>query len=296
MVIKVKKGLIAFMEQSGKNQRQIADEIGISPTTVSQFISGTYPGDIDGIAETISKYLRIAKERLNQSRGITFYDGLENFKIVTAAAKYAHKNCDIVLVRGDAGAGKTTALKHYVEHSAGVIFITANSCLNSANAILKEIALAAGKQPRGKKEVLMKSIVTYLSGTSRLIVIDEADHLTLGALQAIRNLNDEAHVGIVLAGNNKLYDQMVEGSRGGQFDQLRTRIFLKPLVRNEYKIEEIEHMFPNCDTPLWKILLEKADKTSLREADKLYRFGQECAAEQNVKLTASFLKAIMEGL
>lgn len=290
-----KESLLAFMEQTGKNQRQIATELGISAATVSQFLSGTYPGDSTGIAESIEKYLVIAKERLTRAQGSIFYEGLQNFQIVMAAAKYAHKNCEIVLVRGDAGAGKTTALKHYVKINTGVIFVTANSCLNTANAILKEIILASGKHPRGKKEDLMKSLVQYLDGSSRLIIIDEADHLTAGALQSVRNLNDQAHVGIILAGNNKLYDQMI-GCRGGQFDQLRTRIFLKPRVRNEYSIEEIQHMFPACDMPLIKILLEMANNYSLREADKLYRFGKENAAEQGIKLNASLLRMVMESI
>lgn len=295
MSAETKQSLLAFMEQTGKNQRQIATELGISAATVSQFLSGTYPGDSTGIAESIEKYLVIAKERLTRARGSVFYEGLQNFQIVMGAAKYAHKTCDIVLVRGDAGAGKTTALNHYVKVNTGVIFVTANSCLNTANAILGEIMLAIGKQPAGKKELLMKSLVKYLGGSSRLIIIDEADHLTAGALQSVRNLNDQAHVGIVLAGNNKLFDQMI-GCRGGQFDQLRTRIFLKPRVRNEYSIEEMQHMFPECDMSLIKILLDMANNFSLREADKLYRFGKENAVEQGIKLTASFLRMVMESI
>lgn len=72
----------------------------------------------------------------------------------------------------------------------------------------------------------MKALVPYFSNTHRLIIIDEADHLTLNALQAIRNLNDEAGIGIVLAGNEKLYMQMLTGSKNYEFDQIRTRIFL----------------------------------------------------------------------
>ena len=64
----------------------------------------------------------------------------------------------------------------------------------------------------------MKSLVDYLRGTKRLLIIDEADQLTLDALQAVRSLNDKAGIGIVLAGNNKLYQQMVSGVRGGEFD------------------------------------------------------------------------------
>ena len=71
-----------------------------------------------------------------------------------------------------------------------------------------KISEEIGKTVIGRSSTaLMKALVPYFSNTHRLIIIDEADHLTLNALQAIRNLNDEAGIGIVLAGNEKLYMQ-----------------------------------------------------------------------------------------
>ena len=39
----------------------------------------------------------------------------------------------------------------------------------------------------------MQELISQLSGSNRLIIIDEADRLSLQALQAIRDLNDQAH-------------------------------------------------------------------------------------------------------
>lgn len=294
MIEETKNDLISFMEKSGKSQKQISDESGLSTAVVSQFLNGTYSGDNNRVSETLNKYLIMANKRLNQIRTETFYKDLENTQKVLFAANYAHKKCDMVLVRGDAGAGKTTALKYYVEQNAGVIFVTANSSTKSATAILNKIASAIGRQTTGNKQLLMETLISYLSNTNRLIIIDEADHLTLNALQAVRNLNDEAHVGILLAGNNKLYNQMVMGARGYEFDQIRTRIFLKPQVINDYTFDEIRNIFPDCDKDLICILHEKSNKESLREARKLYEFGLEYAKSCDIKLTAKFLKSTMD--
>ena len=43
-----------------------------------------------------------------------------------------------------------------------------------------------GKQVSGTKSRIMKTLIDNLSGTNRLIIIDEADQLTFSALQAIR--------------------------------------------------------------------------------------------------------------
>lgn len=290
MIEQVRKELASFMEQTGKSQSQIAKETNLSTATISQFLGGIYSGDNNKIAKTLKKYLKLAQSRRNIIRTETFYEELRNTKTALFAAEYAHTNCDIVLLSGAAGAGKTTALKHYVENSAGVIFVTANSCASSAMAILGEIALKIGKIPKTKKQLLMNELVSYFKDSQRLIIIDEADHLTFSALQALRNLNDESGVGVLLSGNDKIYNQMVCGAKCGEFDQLRTRIFARPKVSNDYTIEEIQGVFPNVDIPSTKILLEVAQTQSLRTARKLYNMSAELANANNQKLSAAHLK------
>ena len=287
-------GITALMEETGSSQQQIADECGLSSATVSQFLQGIYPGNQERVADTLNKYLTVSKERLNVPLTKVFFKELENTKKVIFAAKHAHRNCGIVLVRGDSGAGKTTALQYYVSQNAGVLYVTADSGTKTANSILSEISAALGRRKCGNKQKLMKTLVNYLDGTKRLIIIDEADQLTLDALQAIRSLNDQAGVGIVLAGNNKLFQQMVSGVRGGEFDQIRTRILLKPSVINEYTADEIHGVFPSCDEKCVAVLNEFANKTSLREVVQLYSFALECARSQGRKVSAAFLKKLIE--
>ena len=163
--------LLEFMEKSGKTQIQIARETGLSGTVISQFISGTYEGDNNKIADSIEKYLVIANERLENADRTVFYTGLRNTRTSLFAVKYAHKNCDVVLLSGDAGAGKTTALKYYTQNNTGVIFITASICTSSPTAILKEIATAIGKKATGNKSQIEKTLISALSNSNRLIII-----------------------------------------------------------------------------------------------------------------------------
>lgn len=88
--------------------------------------------------------------------------------------------------------------------------------------------------------MLINTLVEQLTGSNRLIIIDEADHLSLDALQAVRNLNDLAGVGIVLSGNDKIYRQMLAGRRSYEFDQLHTRIVVRKKVFNDYTVEEMK--------------------------------------------------------
>lgn len=286
--------LLEFMEKSGKTQIQIARETGFSSTVISQFISGTYEGDNDKIADSLEKYLVIATERLESSDNTVFYPELRNTKTSLFAVKYAHKNCDVVLLSGDAGAGKTTALRYYTQNNTGVIFITASTCTSSTSAILKEIASAIGKKATGNKSQIEKTLVSALSNSNRLIIIDEADQLTFNAIQVVRNLNDKAHVGILLSGNNRIYNQMVMGARCTEFDQVRTRIFMRPKVSNTYTVDEMQNIFPNVEPKGIGVLLKLAERESLRMAVKLFNAVIELGVSTRNIVRASELKLLQE--
>ena len=286
--------LLEFMEKSGKTQIQISRETGLSGAVISQFISGTYEGDNDKIADSLEKYLVIATERLESADNTVFYPDLRNTKTSLFAVKYAHKNCDVVLLSGDAGAGKTTALRYYTQNNTGVIFITASTCISSPTAILKEIASAIGKKATGNKSQIEKTLISALSNSNRLIIIDEADQLTFNAIQAVRNLNDKANVGILLSGNNRIYNQMVMGARCTEFDQVRTRIFMRPKFSNTYTVYEMQNIFPNVEPKGIGVLLKLAERDSLRMAVKLFNAVIELGVNAGNIIKASELKLVQE--
>ncbi len=266
---KVAEELLEFMEYSGKSRQQIAKETGLSSSVISQFLNMKYTGDNEEIARILKNYLKIAKERVSINNRTRFYERLTNTEKVRFACTYAHARNDITLVYGDAGAGKTTALEYYRDTHAGVVMVTANSCTASASAVLKLISQKIGKTITGKKDDMMNEIVHYFKGTNRLLIIDEADHLTLAALQAVRNLNDEAKIGIVLAGNSKIYNQMLIGSKSSELQQLKTRIVVRRKVENLYTLEEFRHIFPDIADECLGFLMEIAQEESLRTAVKI---------------------------
>lgn len=286
----IRQELSEFMEQAQKSQRQISKETGISTSVISQFLEGTYTGNNEKVAQTIKQYLTVSKQRLNNVQISTFYEGLLNTQEALFACSYAHMRNDITLISGDAGAGKTTALEYYTEHNTGVVMVTADSCTASATAVLNLIAESIGKKINGNRSMLMRELVAQLKGTNRLIIIDEADHLTLQALQAVRNLNDQAKVGIVLSGNEKIYRQMFTGQRGYEFDQIRTRIIVRKKVMNNYTVEEIKNIFPQLNEECLSVLLKIACGESLRTARKIFEIALEFSKLKGGTVSAKTLR------
>ena len=291
-----KSNLVEYIQLTHKTQSAIARETGLSTAVISQFLSGTYPGDNKEIANIINRYLRVAKDRLNSQQTTTFVTNLNNTQNVLYACNHAHVESDIVLVCGDAGAGKTTALNYYAAENTGVILVTCNSCTRSATAVLRLILNKIGVQSINRKEVLMTKLLERLRGTHYLIILDEADHLTLDALQAVRNLNDSAGVGIVLSGNDKIYRQMYSGQRGYEFDQIRTRIIVRKNVVNEYTNEEIAAIFSKAPAECVPYILSMANRESLRTAIKIYNIAVKYANVMKSKLTVAILRSVKEEL
>lgn len=292
----VARELSDFIKRTGKSQQQIAKETTLSPSVISQFLKQSYKGDNEAVAKTVSQYLKIAESRITKTRHVCFYKDMQNTQKVVFACFYAHCNGDISLVYGDAGAGKTTALEYYTKNYSGVVMVTANSCTSSAASILQMIARTTGKVLTGKKELLMASLVDHFKNTGRLIIIDEADHLTLSALQAIRNLNDQAGIGIVLSGNNKIYTQMLQGTRCSELDQLRTRIVVRRMVRNEYSPEEFRMIFPEVPTECLPYLIKLSAEESLRTTIKILELAYKSSDVLDLKALQEVRQQLTEGI
>ena len=168
--------------------------------------------------------------------------------------------------------------------------VTANACTTSATAVLKLIYQSVKRTVPGRRDLIMTELVEYFQDSNRLIIIDEADNLTLAALQAVRNLNDRAKVGIVLSGNDKIYNQMLVGSRSSEFQQLRTRIIVRRKVENRYSLQEFRDIFPGIHDDCLSFLIKLAQSESLRTAIKILEIAFDYTGTQD--MTVESLKAV----
>lgn len=130
-----------------------------------------------------------------------------------------------------AGAGKTYIFKALTEELRGVYPYCKPA---TAREFLLSLALALGwkKGDHATRATLSRWIVETLSGTRRIIFLDEAHQLgrTVGV---VRSIHDEAGVPIVMAGTADILDQINDRRDGrGQFSSRTMRYNALDLIRN----------------------------------------------------------------
>lgn len=162
---------------------------------------------------------------------------------IIMAVSFAEAAGDISLIYGDAGLGKTVSLKKYVSLHPDTIYVELKDCDKSTKGVCEKILFNIGKELHGVDRLLVDTIMDYLTNNPRLIIIDEAQHLSIRALENLRAINDSTETGIVLCGNPTVYDRM-HGRGQAHFAQLYSRIGIRRHII-EPDLEDITKIFLN---------------------------------------------------
>lgn len=253
----IKERLEAYMKESGLSQAKIAPLIGVSMTALSQYRNGIYKGDVKAVESKIEEYMETVEEQQAQEEKAQPYKAVEDY-IPTSVSediyrmiRYAQVNGGIAIAHGDAGIGKTKAAQKYVrENPTQAIYLEMSPVAGTLGNMLRLFARTLKLPESRNKMELMLSIREKLEGTNKVIIIDEAQHLKLSALEQIRTLADPNSitgtkgVGIVLIGNTEVYSKM-KGKQEAQFAQLFSRIKMSRYYStSNVTDDDVEKLFP----------------------------------------------------
>ncbi|MDO5352258.1 MAG: AAA family ATPase [Succinatimonas sp.] len=231
-----KERLENYMKESGISQARIAPLMGVSMTALSQYRNGKYKGDVNAVEAKIEEYLNTVEAQQEIKEKVLEYKADEDYIPISISEdiyrmiKYAQLNGGIAIAHGDAGIGKTKAAQKFVrENPTQAIYLEMSPVAGTLTNMLRILARALRLPESTNKFNLMMDIRDKLEGTNKVVIIDEAQHLKLSALEQIRTLADPNSitgtkgVGIVLIGNTEVYSKM-KGKQEAQFAQLFSRI------------------------------------------------------------------------
>lgn len=285
--------LAEFKAKSGMNQTMLARGIGVSPASISMYLNNNYAekgGKYETIEPKIEAFLEVQESKAQREELVLGFVSTKTTRRISEVMRDAHEAGDTVVIYGQAGLGKTQAVKNYCEKNPAAILIEANPSF-TALVLMRKLAAAAKVSTVGSLNDLFESVSDRLRDSGRLIVVDEAENLPLRALEIIRRLHDDTGCGLVLSGMPRL----VANLRGkhGELVQLYSRVSVALNLGDSMPDDELEEIaraaMPEADDATIAELVKQSNGNT-RRMSKLMRGAVRTANKNGIKMQSGIIK------
>jgi DNA transposition AAA+ family ATPase len=180
------------------SQSKAAQAMGYSAGVVSAYKNRAYNGNVKVLEERIDAWLKREARRLARIDVPTAETA--TMEQIRRAITIAQDEADIAVIIGEAGTGKTTALRQYAKESHSALLIDVDPSFSKV-VLMNEIAHALGVEDKGGMNAVIERVIEALKDRDAVLIIDEADYLSDSSLELVRRIiNDKAHTGVVLVG------------------------------------------------------------------------------------------------
>ncbi|HGY4723314.1 TPA: AAA family ATPase [Citrobacter amalonaticus] len=224
---------ILALKTDGAVMADIARESGVSASRLSQFLSGSYRGNSQAVADALAGWLDNRHAERNTLPVMPEFVETPTVKNIWGAFQYAQLTQSIAVVYGNPGLSKTTARDRFAASRPNVWTFTVSRSSTKVAGCLYAIAQATGvKEPQMyRPDILYRQVRDELKGKKGLIIVDEADRLGYETLEELRILQEESQVGLVLIGNHRIYNRLTGNqSRDVDFARLFSRIAKRVVI------------------------------------------------------------------
>lgn len=235
-----------FIEECG-SQNKAAQALGKSTATLSTYINNCYKGNLESFERFLEETFnnKSAAESLKSSGLLNTYKPTSISQGVYETIRLCHLKGGLAIECGDAGIGKTMACKKYAEdYPDTAIYVTVNPCLVTLSAFLKLLCRVQKVTANGRKDEMWMRLSESFGGERKVLIIDEAQHLPIKTIEAIRAFFDSnPSLGICLVGNIETVTNT--GKSKEAFAQIRNRTKLTE-IRHTSSIQssDISLLFP----------------------------------------------------
>ena len=284
--------LKAFAEAQGLTQGQLAAKLGVSTATVNQYLQGKYKGDTAALDAKAQQLMARSREKAKEVKQA--FVETTSAKNMLEICGLAHALSDIYLIIGDAGLGKTVALREYARRHPDVILLETEPTYN-AKVLLQSLCDALGLSASRTNHEMMSAVVDKLKDSERLLIVDEAELLAIKPLEILRRIHDLTGIGMVLAGMPRLRANL-RGARG-QDKQLYSRVGFCHDLRDRLPEGDIAQM---CEAVLGTAehnpQLYKVSGGNARRLSKLLRGVTKMAENHGGEVTTRMIDRFAEML
>ena len=269
----------SFLEVNGLKQAQVARSLGVSAAMLSAWVNNSYKGDVVSLENKVKDFMRNYSIKSKVVQDEDKIVELSNMLKAHFVMDEAIVMRETAVLYGKSGAGKTVAVKEWVKKHPEAILIEVVPGI-SALRLLNLIASKLGIDMRNKIDELVLECAKEFRRRDSVLVIDEAEHLTLKALESVRRIYDFSKVPVILVGTYGLIRNL-KGSRGELL-----QLFGRVNSRWEFK-EASESDFEKLFGEYSKYIRKYT--THLRRAVNLYKKAKRFASIAKEPLSAKHI-------
>jgi len=275
----------AALKVPGMSQKRLAKDMGMSDSRLSQWRKGTYNSPAEPIEQEIMVYFQSKETQTDLSQSLP--EGPEWVATPTAMEIYeklsfAQALSTQVIIYGAAGMSKTVTCNHYKQNNPNVWMITPTGVTSSKSGILnllcKALKLDGGKTVATLQENCINRMKEVRNG---LIIIDEAQQLPPASMDLMRQVAEQAGVGLAYVGNEGVYSQLLAGQNVGKFAQLLSRLTQRRHL-----------LLPEPDDV--ELLVQEMGVTDSKAVKLLYEISQTPGALRYVVHTVQFAQMAVD--
>lgn len=184
--------------------RELARQLGMTDAPVSKYLNGVPEGNVDAMELVIADVLRNTSKR--RAAGDTNLVPTIITQQVAGVFESIRQSGDVGLVHSPAGMGKSCACRLYASRNPTAMMVTVTrwsaGCSGLINAIWDTFDTRKWKGNVSRASLICER----LTGSRRLLIIDNAHRLSSGGLQYLFDLYDATGISIALVGNPEILD------------------------------------------------------------------------------------------
>lgn len=207
--LEIRDRLVSYCEQKGSQNKGANSLNGVSAATVSKIINGDWALINEVMWRSIAAQIGIKQKSWNIVE-------TRDFKTLAGLFADAQENAMVMAICGEAGSGKTLAIRHYAESNPNVFVLSCNEYWNR-KLFLQELLKEMGRNPNGETVgEMMGTIVSNLKKMQDpIIIMDEADKLSDQVMYFFITLYNqlEDHCAIVMVATDYLEKKIRKGLR-----------------------------------------------------------------------------------
>ena len=227
----------------GISLKECGQALGYDGSVVFRALKGTYEGNWENVAGSISSYRRVAELRGKIQRQ-TFVENSIT-RLIFSGLDYALANNSITLIEGESRLGKTASATAWRERDnrGRSVFIIAPA-RGDMRGLLRDISSAIGSNKELNIAQMHEAILRAFN-KNRILIVDEAHRLLPSdrrsnpvSLEILRDIHDRTGCALALLATSRFLNELKKGEY--MFEQLLGRIGMPIRLPRKIKPSDVE--------------------------------------------------------